>query len=393
MYSDPFRRHEFAADVAFGDEGIVVVQPRQAFVERLFQFHLVAAGHHGFQVFDFRVALQYLEPGSDLVNAVVDGFQLGRLVDHVFRRRHLAAVVQQSGDVHFVFFLVGHGEAVEDSFVAFVRRVGQHHRQFGHALAVPPRVGGLGVDRGRDQLDEGIEQILLGLQKLLVVQGHRRLGRQRLDQGLNAVGERNHRLAVVVAGVDELQNADDVVLVVLQGHGQKRHGPVAGAGIEVLGARKIELPGFVGVGDVLGSGRQRHVGGDVLVVGVAVLVVHAQRRKGDDLAGGPAHGDVERIVAHDLELQLVVLGAQVKRAAVGVAEVLGLQEDGFHQHVVVAFRRQRDADFDQPLHVLGNVPALFRRGFAAHDLLPRSSQDGSHGNRRKNLSAFVSRHN
>ena len=49
---------------------------------------------------------KHLEAHAHFVDAVVEGFQLGRLVDHVFRRRHLAAVVQPGGDVDRFPFLV-----------------------------------------------------------------------------------------------------------------------------------------------------------------------------------------------------------------------------------------------------------------------------------------------
>ena len=70
------------------------------------------------------------------------------------------------------------------------------------------------------------------------------------------------------------------------------------------------------------------------------------------LARGASERDVEGIGAHDLELEAVDVGAQIERAAVGVAHVLGFDEDSFHEAGMVALRRQRNADLDQ----LGEAP-------------------------------------
>jgi hypothetical protein len=55
---------------------------------------------------DLRIALEDLEAGVDQVDAVEEGLQLGRLVDHMHGRRDLAAVVQQAGDLQFVAIAV-----------------------------------------------------------------------------------------------------------------------------------------------------------------------------------------------------------------------------------------------------------------------------------------------
>ena len=100
---DFFRGHEFTADVAFGDKGKVIVQLGQAFIQ--FGAELLRipfAIGRGLKVFDLSFAFNHFETGADFMDAVIDGFKLSRLVDHVFRRRHLAAIVKQGGDGQFV---------------------------------------------------------------------------------------------------------------------------------------------------------------------------------------------------------------------------------------------------------------------------------------------------
>ena len=127
----------------------------------------------------------------------------------------------------------------------------QHLGQFGHALAVAAGVGGLGVDGAGDQLDEGIQQAPLGVDELLVVESHGGLRGQGLDQGCDGIGEGDDLVASLGStGVEKLQHADDVAVVVLQGHGQEGLRAVAGPFVELLGAGKVEILGRVGVGDV-----------------------------------------------------------------------------------------------------------------------------------------------
>ena len=83
--------------------------------------------------------------------------------------------------------------------VGRVHRLGQHHRQFGHKLAVAARIGRLFIDADVDQVDERFEQIFELHDQLLVGDGDRRLRRQRLDEAL--VGRRKGAISPV-AGID-----------------------------------------------------------------------------------------------------------------------------------------------------------------------------------------------
>jgi hypothetical protein len=90
---------------------------------------------------DLGVALEHLEARIDQMDAVEEGLQLGGLVHHVHRRRHLAAVVQQAGDSQLVAILVGHAEVGQRALSGVVDRLGQHHGEYRHALAVSAGIG------------------------------------------------------------------------------------------------------------------------------------------------------------------------------------------------------------------------------------------------------------
>jgi hypothetical protein len=98
---DFLRRHEFAALVATGDEGKVVVDllPLGSQAARADSFARSRRGNR-LQAAYFGVALEHFEAHPHFVDAVMNSFQLGRLVHHVLGRRHLAAVVQPGRDVH-----------------------------------------------------------------------------------------------------------------------------------------------------------------------------------------------------------------------------------------------------------------------------------------------------
>ena len=68
---------------------------------------------------------------------------------------------------------------------------------------------------------------------------------------------------------------------------------------------------------------------------------------------------------HDFELELVILGAAVKRTTVCVGNLFGPHEDHFQQAFVVLFRRQCNADGIQLTEQLGQVG--FRK---VHNLNP-----------------------
>ncbi len=98
------------------------------------------------------------------------------------------------------------------------RRAGgirEHIHDGRHALAMLAREGRLLVDCRRDQSDEGVEQAALCFQQQAVLERNGGLRRERFGQRLDPRREGDDR-TVIVAGVDELQDADDLVAAVLK---------------------------------------------------------------------------------------------------------------------------------------------------------------------------------
>ena len=56
---------------------------------------------------DLGIALQNLEASVDEFDAIEDGLQFGRLVHHMDRSRHLAAVMEEAGDAELVPLVLG----------------------------------------------------------------------------------------------------------------------------------------------------------------------------------------------------------------------------------------------------------------------------------------------
>src|SRR5258705_377416 len=108
--------HAFAADVGPPEElAVVVVLLDARGVVVLGAAHaLLVVGLErlrlGAQHVDLGLALEDLETRGDVLDAVVDRLQLGRLVHHVDRRGDLAAIVQKARDLEFVAVLLRHAE-------------------------------------------------------------------------------------------------------------------------------------------------------------------------------------------------------------------------------------------------------------------------------------------
>ncbi|MNQ71135.1 hypothetical protein D3C85_857970 [compost metagenome] len=86
--------HVFSAEVALGDKGEVVVQAGEPAIALCGLFRLVGTLGQGLPVIDPGIALEHFEARAYFMDAVVQRFELGGLVDHIFRRRHFAAIVQ-----------------------------------------------------------------------------------------------------------------------------------------------------------------------------------------------------------------------------------------------------------------------------------------------------------
>jgi hypothetical protein len=176
----------------------------------------------------------------------------------------------------------------------------------------------------------------------LVVERDPGLRGERLDDALALRAERDHG-AVRVARIDQLQHADHAVLVVDHRAGEERLRPVAAALGRISSCLRNRSLARRSVGDVDGLAGVRGEGRHVALVRLTVDE-DRDRRQRDRHAGRAALREVQRVVAQDLELELVGVVAQVERAAVGVAELLGFQQDHLDQAVLVLDRRERDAD-------------------------------------------------
>ncbi len=287
------------------------------------------------------------------------GFELGRLVDDEFPRRHLAAIVQPAGDFEFVPFLLAQVKIGERPVLGDVGRARQHIGRLGDAVTVPAGIGRLGVDRAGEHLEHGAEQVALCVDQHLVVERHRGLTGERLDQRHDFRRER-YRLPVASSRVDQLQDSDHLGVMVLQRHGQKGLRAIAGPLIEGARPAEIETRHVIGVGDVDRVAGDRGGGDDVAVVRAAIRLAQLHRGKRDRRRGGAAQSDLHRVVAHDDEAQLAaILADEVERPAIGVGQLLGAEQDLLQQPVVIALDRQRDAELDQP--PIAEFPVLDRR--------------------------------
>jgi len=196
---------------------------------------------------DVRIAGQHVEAHVEFVDPVMDRFELGRLVDDVYRRRDLAAVVQHAGKLQFMAITLGHMKRCERTSVGAIRGLGEHHREFGHPAAVAARVRALLVDRTVDQVDQRLEQAVQAVNQLLLVEGDRGERAQRLDVALIVFGEFDDP-SVGAARVDELKDTDHLILMIDHGDGQKRLRAIAVKPIEFARTLEVERAPFVRIG-------------------------------------------------------------------------------------------------------------------------------------------------
>ena len=210
---DAFRSHELPAQVAFRHEGEVVDQRCLARRKRLIRVLRRHPACDGFEPLDLGIPEENFETRADFMDAVVDGFQLGGLVDHIFRRRDLATVVQPGADAEFAPFVVRlEAEVGQNAVLHLAGFLGQHHGQFRHAFAMPSGIGTFRVDGASDEPDQGVHQLPLGFDQLAVLQRHRRLRRQRFDEADDVPGERHDFTGIRILGIEQLDHALDLAL-------------------------------------------------------------------------------------------------------------------------------------------------------------------------------------
>ncbi len=212
---NPLGRHEFTADIALGDKRIIGIEFGVLRIQRRFECPPVAARGDRFPVLDLGIAFEHFETRPDFVDAVANGLELGRLVDYVFGRGNLAAVVQPTRDMHCLPFVFAETEFAVRPLRCLARRARQHHRELGHALAMPAGIRRFRVNCAGDQLDESVEQVFLRLQQAPRLDRHRGSARKRLDERYQLVRKRLvGRLAREHA--PEREHADDFLLAIVQ---------------------------------------------------------------------------------------------------------------------------------------------------------------------------------
>ena len=101
----------------------------------------------------------------------------------------------------------------------------------------------------------------------------------------------------------------------------------------------------------------------MVLFGWPVVVVELDGGKRNLPPGRAAHGDTQRVGAHDFEAQFLVAVHPVERSAVGVGDLLGRNQDRLEQPIDVLLARQRDADLvqlGQPRKQIGDGRVVHR---------------------------------
>jgi len=107
------------------------------------------------------------------MNAVVERFQLGGLVDDVLGAGDLAAVMQPSPQAELVALGIGHGDLGKRAVFGCTHAVHERFGKLGHPLAVAAGVRALGVDGVGQQADDGVQQLLLAFDQAAGLNGYR----------------------------------------------------------------------------------------------------------------------------------------------------------------------------------------------------------------------------
>ena len=347
-------RHEFAALIARGDKSKLLVEHPPLGLERGAQFRRIAAGRHGPPEFDFGIALEYLEAHPHFVDTVVEGFQLGRLVDDILGRRHLAAIVQPPGDVQGLPFVFAQLEIGIRARRALAGRAGQHLGQFGHTLAMAAGIRALGIDGAGHQLNQALQQGFLGLDQPLVIDRHRRRAGQGLDERNPFDGRRPG-----VAGQEQHEQSNHVLIAILQRHGDLQHGlssQRAVDGVEIRHARRTVHRDFLGQGFAVPY-RARH---RVLAGFDSRQRQRRQVEDGRGLAAAIPFGNLP--TQGGRQQALTVVGDEIDDTAAGFGAGQRFQQHPVEQALEIALGAERGGDVeelaDRPLHLVHGLGQL-----------------------------------
>ncbi len=198
---------------------------------------------------DFRIPPKDFEPGADFVNAVMDGFKLGSLFDHMIGCCDLAAVMKPRSKVKLVPFHIGQIEIGKRALLFIDCRLGEHAGNDWNLFAMIGGMGRFGVNRLPQHAYETFHQIALRHQKAAVFKCDRRLACQGIDDRFDQRVKGNH-FARIVARINQLQHADHSAARIFKRYGQEGFRPVTGFGIKGARAGKIEPIGEIRILDI-----------------------------------------------------------------------------------------------------------------------------------------------
>ena len=114
------------------------------------------------------------------------------------------------------------------------------------------RVGGFVIDRLVDEADHRFKQDFKPVDQQAIVERHRKLRCQRLDDFLMRVRERDDLACSRIGRIDQLKCANDLVIQRLHRDGQERGRSIAVGLVESARTGEIEPLGIVGIRDVDG---------------------------------------------------------------------------------------------------------------------------------------------
>ena len=247
--------------------------------------------------------------------------------------------MQEAGDLEFVAVLLGHPEILERTLSGIGDRIGQHHGQGRHTLAMTAGIGRLFIDRRIHDVDERFEQLFQLQNEIAVGQGNGGLRSQALGQALVGIGKFGDLAGQRLDPVEQLQHPDDLVLVIAHRNGEEGGRAIPGFLVKISCAGKVETVGRISIRDIHRIAGQRRIGGDHRSVGLVDFVIQLDRIKGNRIAAGSAKRDLKRIVEHDFELQSFPVDQAIQGATVGIGNTFGGKQDLFEQGIDITLLR------------------------------------------------------
>ena len=132
-------------------------------------FFAVKIGQPFLQVGNMSIAAQDLKAVANLMNSVMDGFQLGGFVNNVFGSGNLAAVMQPRGNVQGIPVIGTHLKIFERTVGLFNRGGSQQTSDNRNLLAMAAGVGGFGIYGTSQNLNKRLQQLRISLAQRFVL--------------------------------------------------------------------------------------------------------------------------------------------------------------------------------------------------------------------------------